>query len=107
PKRDARAMMARLGRSHESVIRQVKKTDHLTEISRTFLGPVYPFAALLARGLDHLQAVLVGPADEANVLALAALEARDRVPGDRFIRMADVRRGVTVACPTWAGTAIQ
>ena len=41
--------------------------------------------------------MLVGAGLEAHVAALAALEARDRVGGDRLIGVADVRRTVGIA----------
>src|SRR3982751_1392215 len=49
------------------------------------------------RRLRHLQPVLVGTGLEADFTPLTALKTRDGVGGDRFIRVANMRRTVRVA----------
>ena len=69
---------------------------HLTEIAGHFLGERGGLDALLARRLGHLEAMLVGAGQEEDVAARIALEARDRVGGDRLIGVADMRAAVGV-----------
>ena len=97
PDRLARAIMIGLRGADEAIVRDVKSIAHLLEKTRHFVGKCARLDAFAARCLRHLQAVLVGAGLEAHVAALAALEARDRVGGDRFIGVADVRRPVGVA----------
>ncbi|CAB4921227.1 unannotated protein [freshwater metagenome] len=52
--------------------------------------------ALVLRGLLHLEAVLVGSRQKTHVVAIEALEARDRVGGDVFVRVPDVGCSVGV-----------
>ena len=52
--------------------------------------------ALLLRGLQHLDAVLVGAGQEEHVHALQAAEARKRIGGDGLIGVADMGRVVRI-----------
>ena len=52
--------------------------------------------ALAGRRLLHLEAVLVGAGEEEHVVAVDALEARDRVRGDHLVGVADMRRPVRI-----------
>ena len=51
---------------------------------------------LLGGGLQHLAAVLVGAGEEEHVMAVEPHEAGDRVGGDRFVGVADMRRAVGI-----------
>ena len=51
---------------------------------------------LLRRGLQHLDAVLVGAGEEEHVVAVEPHEAGDRVGGDRLVGVADMRRAVGI-----------
>ena len=50
----------------------------------------------LGRGLQHLDAVLVGAGEEEHIAAFEPHEAGDGVGGDRFIGVADMRRAVRI-----------
>ncbi len=50
----------------------------------------------LRRGLQHLDAVLVGAGEEEHVAAVEPHEAGDRIGGDRFVGVADMRRAVRI-----------
>ena len=51
---------------------------------------------LLGRRLQHLDAVLVGAGEKKHVVAVEPHEAGDRVGGDRFVGVADMRRAVRI-----------
>src|SRR3546814_14905443 len=87
--------MIGLGRTDEAITRDIKPLIHLTEIGRHFFCERGGLDALLARGLRHLQAVLVGARQEEDVAAALALEAGDDVGRDRFIGMAELRASST------------
>ena len=86
--------MVRLRGADEAIVRDVKSVAHLLEKARHLVRERARLDAFAARRLGHLQAMLVGAGLEAHVAALLALEARDRVGGDRLIGVADVRRAV-------------
>ncbi len=52
--------------------------------------------AFARRGLQHLDAVLVGAGQEIDVVAVEPLKARDRVGRDRLIGVTDVRNAVGI-----------
>ncbi len=52
--------------------------------------------ALALRGLNHLQAVLVGAGEEKHVLAVEPLKARQRIGRDRLIGVTDMRHAVRI-----------
>ena len=89
--------MVGLRRADEAIVRDVKSVAHLLEKTRHFVRKCARLDAFAARCLRHFQPMLVGAGLEADVAALRALEARDRVGGNRFIGMADMRRAVGVA----------
>ncbi len=88
--------MAGLRSTKETIVRNIQYVCHLKEIRRHFVREGARLHAPAARGLDHLEAVLVGARLEEDVAALTALEARDRVGGDHLIGMADVRPPVGI-----------
>ena len=49
-----------------------------------------------SRGLDHLQAVLVGAGQEEHVLAVKPLKSRQRIGRDRLIGVTDMRHPVRI-----------
>ena len=51
---------------------------------------------LLGRGLQHLDAVLVGAGEKEHVIAVEPHEAGDRIGGDDLIGVADMRRAVRI-----------
>ena len=64
--------------------------DHVLEARRVAVGKLGRRDALLLRGLQHLDAVLIGAGQEEHVHALQAAEARKRVSGDGLIGVADM-----------------
>src|SRR5690606_37970802 len=52
---------------------------------------------VFARGrLHHFLAMLVSARHEENIVAVEALEARNRVRGDKLVSMADMRRAIRI-----------
>jgi hypothetical protein len=90
------AMMTGLGGTDEAVERNVQPLVHLLEASGIAGREIGDSHALLFGSLDHLQTMLVGAGQEEHVLAVEALEARQRVGRDRFIGVADMGRAVRV-----------
>ncbi len=96
PQLGARLVVSLLGRADEIIVREAEHLRHLDEARRIAIGerarrdPV-PIGRLL-----HLEAVLVGPGQKEDVLAVEPLEARDHVGRDGFIGVADVRHAVRV-----------
>ena len=80
----------------KSSFEQSERFDHVLEQRHVAVGSCARVKPLLARGLLHLQAVLVGAGQEIDVVAVEPHEARDRVGGDRLIGVADMRRTVRV-----------
>ena len=73
-----------------------RRSIHLLE-ARGVAGREFQRRQLFGfRGLDHLQAVLVGAGEEEHVLAVEPLKARQRVGRDRLIGVADMRHAVRI-----------
>ncbi len=88
--------MALLPRRDEIVVGAVKRRHHVAKARRVAVGKLGGADALLLRGLQHLDAVLVGAGQEKHVPALQAAEARKRIRGDGLIGMADMRHVVRI-----------
>jgi len=88
--------MIGLDGADEAIARDVQPGDHLPEIARHFVRQRARLDPAVARGLDHLEAMLVRAGLEAHVAAHLALVARDRVGGDRLIGMADMRAAIGI-----------
>jgi hypothetical protein len=70
---------------------------HITEISGHFVGEFKRVATFGTGGLDHLQAMLVGPGNQPDVASLGTLETSHRIGRDCLIGMADVRLAIGIA----------
>jgi hypothetical protein len=84
-------VVARLGSAHELIERDVQTLAHVTEIARHFVCESSVSRPSARAVWIIFQAVLVGAGDKLHIPALSALEPGDRVGGDRFIGVADVR----------------
>ena len=89
-------MMLLLRGADEAVERDVQALIHFLEPRRRCGSASSTASALASRGLDHLQAVLVGAGEEKHVLAVEPLKARQRIGRDRLIGVADMRRAVGI-----------
>ena len=90
------SVMRGLGGADEVVLAAIQRLCHGAEARRHL---VHEFAGRHAgpgRRLLNLDAVLVGAGGEQHVVAVDALEARDRVRGDHLVGVADMRRAVGV-----------
>src|SRR3546814_1036038 len=67
----------------ESIMRDVQFRRHILKIAGHFVGECADRDATITRGLHHLEPVFVGAGLEAHVAPRLALEARDRIGGDR------------------------
>jgi hypothetical protein len=85
-----------LGGSDEIVVGSIERGRHAAELGRVAVGELARRDAFLARGLQHLDAVLVGAGQEEHVLAVEPLEAGKGIGGDQFIGMADMRLAVRI-----------
>ena len=83
--------------ANEAIIGYVKFVAHVFKEARHFVAQCLHLDVLLACGLDHLEAVLVGPGGEAHIAALHPLEPCNRIRSDRFVCVADVRAPVRVS----------
>jgi hypothetical protein len=88
--------MLRLGGADETIVRDIENIRHFTEIAGHFIRKLAGAHIAGTRGLDHLQAVLVGTGLKEDVAAVLALEARDRIGGDHLIGMADMRAAIGI-----------
>jgi hypothetical protein len=88
--------MRRLAGADETVEGNVQPLIHLLEAPRVAGGEVDRRQAFGLRGLNHLQAMLVGAGQEEHVLAVEPREARNRIGRDRLIGVADMRLAVRV-----------
>ena len=91
-----RAMMLLLGGADEAIEGDIQPLIHLLEPRGIARRQFHRRQVLLLRGLDHLQAVLVGAGQEEHVLAVEPLKARQRIGRDRLIGVADMRRAVRI-----------
>ena len=89
-------MVALLGGADEIVVRAVQPLDHGLEARRVALDQLLRRHAFPVRGLQHLDAVLVGAGEEINVVAVEPHEAGDRVGRNRLVGVADMRRAVRI-----------
>ena len=80
----------------EAVERDVQALVHLLEPAGVARGDFQRRHFLGLRGLDHLQAVLVGAGEEEHILAVEPLKARQRIGRDRLIGVTDMRHAVRV-----------
>ncbi len=88
--------MLRFGGADVAVERDVEALVHRLETPGVARRKVLDGQPFRLRGLHHLQAVLVGAGQEEHVLAVEALEARQRVGGDRLIGVTDMRLAVRI-----------
>ena len=86
------ASVVRMKRSKEQ-FRRSPMARNFDAISSTNAFARFAFAG---RRLLDLEAVLVGAGQEEHVVAVDALEARDRVRGDHLVGVADMRRPVRI-----------
>ena len=89
-------MVLLLGGPDEAIERDVQPFIHFPELGGITRGELRRGHVLLLRGLDHLQAVLVGAGQEEHILAVEPLEARQRIGRDRLIGVADMRQAVGI-----------
>src|SRR4051812_27074115 len=85
-----------LGGAYETVERDVEPLVHRLEVAGIAGRELSWRQPLVLRGLDHLQAVLVGAGQEEHVLAVEPREARDGIGGNRLIGVADMRIAVRI-----------
>ena len=90
------AVMARLGGADEVVVRAIELFHHGLEARHVALDQLARRQVFLGRGLQHLDAVLVGAGEKEHVAAVEPHEARDGVGRDRLIGVADMRRAVRI-----------
>ncbi len=76
----------------EAVEGDVETLIHLLESKRVARGDFHCRQAFGFRGLDHLEAVLVGPGEKEDIPAVEPRKARQRIGGDRLIGVTDMRR---------------
>ena len=86
----------RIGRANEAVEGAVEPLAHLAELRRHLVDKGFGRLALAGRGLLDLQPVLVGAGQEEHVIAVDALEARDRVRRDHLVGMPDMGHAIRV-----------
>ena len=86
------ASVVRMNRSKEMFSFSCRRWN-TSELRRASSAVGMPFRL---RGLDHLEAVLVGPGQETHVEAVEPIEPRDGVSGDVLVRVPDVRVAVGV-----------
>ncbi len=96
PDRRRGAVMARLGGAYEVVVGAVEPLHHGPEKLHVAIGELPRSEALAARGLQHLDAVLVGAGEEIDVVPVEPHEACDGVGRDRLVGVPDMRRPVRV-----------
>ena len=85
--------VVRMKRSNETFSRSIHLLEPAGVAGREFERRSCSSAS---RGLDHLQAVLVGAGEEEYVLAVEPLKARQRVGRDRLIGVTDMRHAVRI-----------
>ncbi|MGY3393286.1 hypothetical protein ACVWW6_005877 [Bradyrhizobium sp. USDA 3311] len=90
------AVVLLFGGADETVERHVEPLVHRLEAGRVTGRERGRGQALVLRGLNHLQAVLVGAGQEEHVLAVEPCKACQRVGGDRLIGVADMRVAVGI-----------
>ena len=86
--------MLLFGGADEAVERDVETLVHLLEPERIARRDFQRRQLFGLRGLDHLQAVLVGAGQEEHILAVEPLKARQRIGRDRLIGVTDMRHTV-------------
>ncbi len=96
PDRLRRAMVALFRGADEVIVRTVQPFDHGLEARHVARHQIGRRDAFARRGLQHLDAVLVGAGQEVHVVTVEPLEARDRIGRDRLVGMTDVRRTVGI-----------
>ena len=83
-------------RANEIVVRNAHDGKHVAELSRNLVGEGLRVEAGVGGRAFHLLAVLVGAAEEMDILAIQPLEAGDDVCGDRGVGVSQVRGAVHV-----------
>ena len=89
-------MMSLLGGANELVVRAVEPLHHGLETRHVAFDQLLGRKLLLARGLQHFHAVLVGAGQEQHVVAVEPHEPGDRIGRDRLIGVADMRRPIGI-----------
>ena len=96
PNRLARAMMIGFAGADETVMADIQAVVHRLEIAGHFIGQRARLDAPAACCLRHFQPMFVGAGLKEDVAAHHPLEPRDRIGGDHFIGMADMRAAIGV-----------
>ena len=85
-----------IGRADEEVVGRAEQRHERLEALGVAVGELLRLDAERVRGVGDRLAVLVGPRQEEHILAALAVMTRDRVGGDRRIRVPQVRGRVDV-----------
>ena len=88
--------MLRFGGADETVEGDVETLVHGLEAAGVARRKILGRQPLGLRGLDHLQAVLVGAGQEEHVLAVEPRKTRQRIGRNRLIGVADMRLAVRI-----------
>jgi hypothetical protein len=88
--------MARFGCADEIIVGTAERLDHRLKSRCILVGQLRWRHSRLTGRLVHFQAVLIGAGQETNIIAIQALEAGERIGGQRFIGVADMRRAVGI-----------
>src|SRR5262249_8123578 len=96
PDRLRRAVVSLLGGADVIVVRAVHAHRQFLEARYGARSQLLRGDPLLGRGLQHLDAVLVGAGEEEHVVAVETLEPRTRVGRDQLIGEADMRRAIGI-----------
>jgi hypothetical protein len=89
-------MMALFGGADEYIVRAVEPFYHLLEARHVAFDQLRRSELLLRRGLQHFDAVLVGPGDEEHVIAVKPHEPGDCIGRDRLVGVADMGRAIGI-----------
>ena len=97
PQRHTGGMMPRVSSPHKFIIIDMQFFAHIFEIRRHFISKFKRLAACVARCLRHFQAVLIGPGYQPNIAPHQPLKPGNRIGGDGFIGMANVRTTIGIS----------
>ena len=91
-----RDVVTRLGRADEVVVGDVERIPRRAEVGGGLVDELLGRHTSRLRGALHLEAVLVGAGEKEDLVAAEASPARQRVAGNRRVRVTDVRHVVDV-----------
>ena len=89
-------MVALLRGADELVIRAVQPLDHCLEPRHVAFEQLAGSKFLFCRRLQHFHAVLVRAGEKEHVISFQPHESGYGIGGDRFVRVADMRRAIGV-----------